>query len=137
MTARTVLTPIQLVADAATAIAPVAAASAMTVPAPGPYRLTLQVLNGSGAAITVTVRASGSGNDAAGNAQVNPAPSNTVYTQATTGDLVVSVPATTGNVEIPLVTTDRFAQADGSLSLDFSAITTVTVAAVRRPYNLV
>jgi hypothetical protein len=137
MAARTVLTPVQLLADAGvaegagTAIAGLVTPGA-TVPDPGPFRLVLLVNNSDTAAHNVTVRASRSGVDAGGNAQSN-VPANTVFTQATTGDLVVPVAASATQV-IPLVTTDRFTQDDGSLSIDFAAGFVGTIWVLRMPY---
>jgi len=133
-TARTVLTPIDLTADSASVITTVAAVATMTVPDPGGFRALIQVTNGSDAAVNVTVRASGNGVNAAGNAQPAAEPWNTVYTQSTVGDLVVSV-AAGDTVVIPVVTTDRFTQPDGSLSIDFASITDMTVVVLREPYN--
>jgi hypothetical protein len=52
---------------------------------------------------TLVARASGSGVDASGNAQSVPPP-NTVFTQATMGDLVVSIPAADTYVLPPTTT---------------------------------
>ena len=56
-------------------------------------------------------------------------PQDTVFTQATQGDLVVSIPAGDTYVSPPLET-DRFTQPDGSLLLDWSASASVKVWAV-------
>lgn len=135
MTARTVLTPIALTRDTGNALGAGTtpdAANGNTIASPGPNKLKLLVHNGDTAAHTVTIRASGSGVTAAGAAQVNPAPSNTVFTQATLGDLVVSV-AASAYAEIGPLTTDRFTQADGSLSIDYSASTSVLVWPIQDP----
>lgn len=137
MTARTALTPVALARDAGVtnpAAVTVDAANGNTVADPGPFKVILLVTNTDGSAHTCTVRATGSGVTAAGAAQVNPAPSNTVYAQGTVGDLVVSVPATSGSVVIGPFSTDRFAQSDGSLSLDWSSATGMKVAVLRTPY---
>jgi hypothetical protein len=137
MAARTALTPVQLVADgnvAAGSSGTVDAANGNTVawnpsgsPAIwGPNRVLIVVTNGDSASHSITVRASGSGVTAAGATQVNPAPSNTVFTQATLGDLTVAVAASATQVIGPL-TSDRFAQADGSMSLDWTASTSMSV----------
>lgn len=82
----------------------------------------------------MTVRASGSGPDASGNAQ-SVTPQNTVFTQATMGDLVFSIPAGE-TVVCPPLTSDRFSQStDGSLSLDWSASTSMLVWAMYLPTN--
>ena len=109
------------------------AANGNTIPDPGPNALVLQVTNGATAAVTLTVRASGSGPDASGNAQ-SVAPWDTVFTQATEGDLVVSIPAGDTYVSPPLET-DRFTQPDGSLSLDWSASASVKLWALYLPTN--
>lgn len=134
MTARTVLTPIALVRDTGNVLGAGTtpdAANGNTVAA-GPFKLRLLVHNGDSAAHTVTVRATGNGVTAAGAAQVSPAPSNTVFAQSTLGDLVVSV-AAGAYTEIGPLTTDRFTQADGSLSIDYSASTSVAVWAIQNP----
>jgi hypothetical protein len=135
MTARTVLAPIQLARDTGNALgagtAP-DAANGNTVASPGPFALKLLVHNGDTAAHTVTVRATGNGVTASGAAQVSPAPSNTVFAQSTLGDLVVSVAAST-YAEIGPLTSDRFAQSDGSLSIDYSASTSMLVWAIQEP----
>lgn len=135
MTARTALTQVKLVPDTGNALGAGTtpdAANGNTVPAPGPFALRLLVLNGDTASHTVTVRATGNGVTAAGTAQVSPAPSNTVFTQSTLGDLVVTV-AASAYTEIGPLTSDRFSQADGSLSIDYSASTSVKVWAIQGP----
>jgi hypothetical protein len=135
MTARTVITPVALARDTLTyqgaGVTPAAAGN--TIADPGPNHLVLTVANGATVARTITVRASGSGNDAAGNAQSVP-PQETVFAQATRGDLVVSIPAAQTWTAPPL-TSDRFTQPDGSLSIDFDTVTSVTVWAFTLPYN--
>jgi hypothetical protein len=134
MTARTALTPIMLARDSGNTIGAGTtpdAANGNTVTA-GPFKLKLLVLNGDTAAKTVTVRATGNGVTAAGAAQVNPAPSSTVFTAATQGDLVVTIAAGAYS-EIGPLTSDRFQQADGSLSVDWSASTSVKVWAIQDP----
>jgi hypothetical protein len=135
MTARTALTPIQLVRDTGNALGAGTtpdAANGNTIPAPGPFKMKLLVHNGDSAAHTVTVRATGNGVTASGAAQVSPAPSNTVFVQSTLGDLVVSV-AAGAYTEIGPLTSDRFEQSDGSLSIDYSASTSVLVWAIQEP----
>ena len=136
MTARTALIPVSLVRDSFTnqgAGATPDATNGNTIPDPGADALVLIVKNGDSVAHAVTVRATGSGKDASGNAQ-SVQPQDTVFTQSTMGDLVVSIPA--GDVYVsPPLTTDRFSQADGSLSLDWSASTSMTVWALYLPTN--
>jgi hypothetical protein len=135
MTARTALTPVALSRDTGNALGAGTTPDAVngnTVAAPGPFKLKLLVLNGDSASHTVTVRATGNGVTAAGAAQVNPAPYSTVFTQSTLGDLVVTVGAGAYALIGPL-TSDRFAQSDGSLSVDYSASTSVKVWAIQEP----
>lgn len=131
MTARAAITPIALVNDAGTAAGAgtsVNASAGMTVASPGPYQVIVRVDNGDASSHTVTVRAGGSGNTASGGAAVA-----TPFTQATIGDLVVTVAAGASQF-IPISNTDRFTQADGSLSLDFSSATSMTVWVFQLPY---
>ncbi|MEV5710169.1 hypothetical protein [Actinoallomurus sp. NPDC052274] len=136
MAARTALTPVQLVRDggvaqgAGTAIAGLVSAGA-TIASPGPFRLQLIVTNSGGAAANVTVRASRNGVDAAGNAQTNK-PADVVFTRATLGDLVVSVGASATQI-ITIDDSSRFAQDDGSVSVDFAAGMTGTIWVLRLP----
>src|ERR1700729_1041540 len=106
-----------------------AVASTMTVASPGAYKLYVQVLNGSGASFNVTVRARNNGVDANGNAQSG---DYQPMAQASRGDLVIAV-ANGATAFIGPLTLDRFQQADGSLSLDFSATTSSKVWAIQRP----
>lgn len=139
MTARIVLTPVALQRDAAvaqgagTSIAGLVAAGA-TIPAPAGYKLIMVVTNSDTNPHNLIVRASRSGVDASGNAQSNPV-WNTTYTQATVGDLTVAVAAST-TVWVAPLTTDRYTQDDGSLSLDFSSGFTGTLWLARLPYNV-
>lgn len=127
MAARTQLTPVQLTQDGAvsegagTAIAGLVADGAYVASPPGPNKILVIVDNSYTAAVDVTLRAGGSGNDAAGNA--NPG---VPFESAALGDLVVSVPASGTYVFWP-ATTDRFTQADGSMSIDFGAGMTGTI----------
>ena len=104
-----------------------------TLADPGPNHLMLVVSNGDTSTHTITVRASGSGPDVNGNAQP-PLPQNTVFTQSPLGDLVVTIPAG-GTYVAPTLTTDRFTQPDGSLSLDWDASTSVKLWAYQLPSN--
>src|SRR5690349_16183510 len=87
---------------------------------PGPNNVVLVVKNADASSHNVIVRAGGNGVTAAGGA--NPG---TAFEPATQGDLTVAVAAGTTQV-IPLIKTARFTQADGSLSLDWSASTSMT-----------
>jgi hypothetical protein len=123
MAARTALTPVALVKDG------IAVQGAGATPdatngnyvAAGPYGLILIVANAGGTSRNLTLRAGGSGNTASGAAAAA-----VPFEQASTGDNVL---ACAGNVTtvVPLANTDRYTQADGSLSLDWSANTSLTV----------
>lgn len=131
MAARTAITPIALIRDggvSAGAGTAVDATNGMTVAAPGPYKVLIRVDNGDTASHTVTLRAGGSGVTASGGAAVA-----VPFTNATVGDLVVTV-ANAGSQIIEVDTTGRFTQADGSLSLDFSAATAMKVWVFQLPY---
>jgi hypothetical protein len=90
-------------------------------PVADPGKMLLRVTNTAAAAYSVILRGSGYTGLPAGavNSGIPPV-QNTVYTQATVGDLAVSV-ATTGVAWLGPFSTDRFAQPDGSLSVDFSS----------------
>jgi len=135
MTARTALVPIKLVADTANALGAGVTPDAVngnTIASPGSFKCKLIIHNADTAAHTVTIRATGNGVTASGATQVQQAPSNTVYAQSTVGDLVASIPATS-YYEVGPLTSDRFFQADGSLSIDWSASTSITVYAIQEP----
>lgn len=115
---RTTLTPIALKADKGTALAFVAAdaANGMQVKNNVPDgKLLLHVKNGDAAAKTVTIKASGA------NA---PSP-NTV-------DSVITVNATSEQL-IVLTDSSEYEQADEMFYINFSAATSVTVAAYKLP----
>lgn len=150
MTARTQLTPVQLVRDsisvteaAATAAAATMYVQGVNASSPGSTidlrRLLLRVIVGTTATV-VTVRATGNGNDVSGNAQISPYPSNAVFTQGSQGDLV-SASTTSATLDIGPLTSGRFIQTDASgntyVYLDFSQVTGVTVLAYELPFNLV
>lgn len=110
-----------------------------TPPTFGPFNVTLVVTNADTASHTVIIR--GSGYTGAANGAANsgiPAPQNTVFTQGTVGDLSVAVAASTTRY-IPLVTTDRFVQPNGTsggdLWIDWSASTSMSVTALVAPTN--
>lgn len=133
MAARTALTPVALVTDGGVARGAGAtpdAANGNTVAFPGPFNVLVVVTNADSASHTCTVRAGGSGVTASG-AAAAPVP----FAQATVGDLVVTVANGTTQVIGPL-TTDRFCQKDGSLSLDWSASTSMTVWVLQLPYTI-
>lgn len=132
MTARTVLTPVQQVADGGVALGAGTAIAGLVTPGatvdPGPKGMKIQVANSdSGGPHNVTVRAGGNGVTASGG--TNPG---VPFEAATKGDLVVAVPASSTQV-ITLSESARFTQADGSLSIDFAAGFTGTVWVLAAP----
>ena len=99
----------------------------------GSYGVVLAVANADSSPHTVIVRASGYTGAASGAANSGiPSPQNTVFTQATAGDL--SVVVTNGTTQyIGPLTTDRFTQSDGSLWIDWSAGTSMTITVLQNP----
>jgi hypothetical protein len=131
MAARTAIVPIAVVNNGATGSGvgtAVDAANGMTIPAPGPFKVLLRVDNTDASAHTFTIRAGGNGVTASGGAAV-PTP----FTQATVGDSTVTVAATTGSQVFWVLDTDRFTQADGSLSIDFNSAVGMKVWAYQLP----
>ena len=150
MTARTQLTPVQLVRDsigvteaAATSAAATMYIQGVNAASPGSTidlrKLLLRFIIGSTATV-VTIRANGNGVNVSGSAQTSPYPSNAVFTQGSVGDLV-SASTTSATLDVGPLTSDRFIQTDSSgntyLFIDFSQITSVTVLAYELPFNLV
>ena len=150
MTARTQLTPVQLVRDSVSVTEASATAAAATMYVQGVNvsspnstidlrKLLLRVIVGT-TATTVTVRAAGNGVDVNGNSRTSPYPSSAVFTQGSAGDLV-SASTTSATLDIGPLTTDRFIQYDSAgntyLFLDFSQVTGVTVLAYELPFVLV
>lgn len=132
MTARTALIPQALGRDAATGLTFTAVdhSNGNTVAA-GPFKVVLIVDNANSTGTnTVTIRSTGSGVTASGaTATGDP---DFVFAQASRGDNVVTLNNSAYNV-IPLMDTDRVTQLDGSLSLDWSTGTSLTVAVVQYP----
>lgn len=150
MTARTQLTPVQLVRDSMSVTEASATAAASTMYIQGANasspastldlrKLLLRVIIGT-TATTVTLRAAGNGVDVNGNSRTSPYPSNAVFTQGSVGDLV-SASTTSATLDIGPLTSDRFIQVDSAgntyLFLDFSQTTGVTVLAYELPFVLV
>jgi hypothetical protein len=150
MTARTQLTPVQLVRDSISVTEAAATSAAATMyiqgvnaASPGSTidlrKLLLRFIIGSTATV-VTIRANGNGVNVSGSAQTSPYPSNAVFTQGSVGDLV-SASTTSATLDVGPLTSDRFIQTDSSgntyLFIDFSQITSVTVLAYELPFNLV
>jgi hypothetical protein len=99
----------------------------------GPFKTLLIVANGDSSSHSVILRGSGYTGNPSGSANSGiPSPQNTVFTQSTVGDLSVTVTNGTTQYIGPL-TTDRFAQSDGSLWIDWSAATSMTIIAVQLP----
>lgn len=102
----------------------------------GSFQTLLVVANGDSSSHNVIIRGSGYTGAASGAANSGiPLPQNTVFTQATVGDLTVTVANGKTSVIGPL-TTDRFAQSDGSLWIDWSAATSMTVYAIQLPVTV-
>ena len=134
--ARTALTPYQLVRDAGVAVSTgaVDATNGNIVAVPGPFRARIVVQNSDASSHTLVVR--GGGYTGAANGAANsglPAPANVVFTASTKGDL--SVPVAAGTIQVVTINeTDRFVQADGSMWLDWSAATGMSVYVLIDPY---
>jgi len=135
MTARTALTPIVLGQDGSvalgsgTSIAGLVSGGAYVADPPGPNKVFLLVDNTYSAAENVTVRAGGNGTTASGG--TNPG---VPFDSAPVGDLVVS--CTNGAYTlIGPFTSDRYTQADGSLSIDFASALTGTIWVIQNPEN--
>lgn len=109
--ARTALVPQQVVRAGLTPVFSAANADGHSVANDG--HVMLEVKNGSGAPITVTVQTPGTVDGLA------------------IAELVVTIPATSGDKMIGPFQPGIYNQADGTIYVDFSAVTTVTVAAVR------
>ena len=131
MAARTALTLLQMSADGNVAqgagATPDASNGNTIADPPGPFGVFLIVKNADSSSHTCTVRAGGNGVTASGG--TNPG---VPFEAAGVGDLVVTVANGTTQIIGPF-TTDRFCQADGSLSIDWSASTSMTVWAVETP----
>ena len=99
----------------------------------GAHGVILQVINADSSAHTVILRSGGYTGAASGSANSGiVAPQNTVFTQSTVGDLSVVVAANTTRY-IPSLTTGRFTQSDGSLWIDWSAATSMTIIVLQQP----
>lgn len=102
----------------------------------GAFGTILKVDNADSAPHTVIIR--GSGYTGAANGAANSgiaSPQNTVFTQSTVGDL--SVVVTNGTTRyIGPFTTDRFSQSDGTLWIDWSAGTSMTITVLQNPVTV-
>ena len=138
--ARTVLNPVSLTRDGGVSLGNGATPDATNgniVAGPvGPFRLSILVLNADSSNHSLLVRASGYAGVPTGAAnsgyvtdQYQP------FAQASVGDLTVVCAHTAGGYTlIENLTQDRFAQSDGSLWLDWTASTSMTVWLAQRPY---
>jgi hypothetical protein len=102
----------------------------------GPFQVVLAVGNADGSDHDVILR--GSGYTGAPGDAVNsgiPAPQNTVLTQSTVGDLSVTIGHGTTRYIGPF-TTDRFTQPDGTLLIDWSAGTSMTITVLQLPVTV-
>jgi hypothetical protein len=138
--ARTVITPVSLGRDAGvnlTAGVTPDATNGNIVPGPvGPFHLTILVLNADSSNHSLYVRASGYAGAATGGANATyTAAQYQPFAQASVGDLTITCAHTTGGYTlIESLTSDRYSQVDGSLWLDWSASTSMTVWVVQKPY---
>lgn len=135
--ARTALTPVTLSRDAGVsqgAGATPDATNGNIVASPGPYNAIIAVKNGDASAHNMIVR--GSGYTGAANGAANsglPAPQNMVFAKASVGDITVAV-AAGATVWFTASDTDQYTQPDGSVWLDWSASTSMTVWVLTQPY---
>jgi hypothetical protein len=137
--ARTALTVDQLSANGGKILtAPLtvpAAATGVVVASPGGHKLLLTATNAAGSgSVNCIIRASGyqgTPNGAANSSYVTD--QYQPFAQASVGDLTVAVGFGT-SVQIGPLDTDRFSQPDGTLLVDFSSPTSMTVSAVRLPF---
>jgi hypothetical protein len=138
MTARTALTAVQLsrvggVAQGAGATPD--ATNGNSAVSPGPFRSIIIVKNADGSSHSCIIRASGYAGVPTGAAnsgyvagQYQP------YATASRGDLTVVVTNGTSQVIDLEGDDERFTQPDGSLWLDWTASTSMTVWILQRPY---
>jgi hypothetical protein len=137
--ARTALTAVSLSRDAGSSLTAGATPDATNgniVVSPGPFKLGILVLNADSANHNLYIRASGYAGAATGAANASYAVNQyQPYAMASTGDLTVSCLHTGGGYTlIEALTSDRYAQPDGSLWLDWAASTSMTVWIWQRPY---
>jgi hypothetical protein len=138
--ARTVITPVALGRDAGvnlTAGVTPDATNGNIIPGPvGGYHLSILVYNADSSNHSLYIRASGYAGAATGSANASYATAQyQPFAQASVGDLTVTCAHTTGGYTVvESLSTDRYAQSDGSLWLDWSASTSMTVFVWQRPY---
>lgn len=102
----------------------------------GPFNLSILVYNADSANHTMILRASGYAGAATGAANASYAINQyQPFAQASIGDVSVTCAHTTGGyTSFEALVTDQFAQSDGSLWIDWSASTSMTVWVWQRPY---
>lgn len=135
--ARTALTAVQLLRDTGVSQGNGAtpdATNGNSVASPGPYRALIFVKNADSSSHNLILRGAGYTGTPSGAANSGiPLAYNAVFTQGQVGDLTVTVPAGVTQV-VKVATTDQFVQADGSMWLDWSASTSMTVWVLTEPY---
>lgn len=134
--ARTVLTAVQLpgVGGAGATLAAPDATNGNIVASPGPFKAVIVITNTSSSA-SLYVRASGYQGAATGaaNASYVTAQYQPIAT-ASIGDLTVTLAASKTTVVSLVQDTGRFTQADGSLWLDWSTASGLTIAVYQELY---
>jgi hypothetical protein len=102
----------------------------------GPFHLSILVFNQDSSNHSLYVRASGYAGAATGAANASYALAQyQPFAQASVGDLTITCAHTSGGYTVvEALTSDRFAQSDGSLWIDWSASTSMTVWVWQRPY---
>lgn len=135
--ARSPLTAVQLVRDQGVnqgSGATPDATNGNAVVSPGPYRALVVIKNADASAHNLILRGAGYTGAPSGAANsATPLAYNAVFTQGQVGDLTVTVAAGTTQV-VKIATTDQFVQVDGSMWLDWSASTSMTVWVLTEPY---
>lgn len=138
--ARTALIPVQLGRDTGSSlgsgVTPDATNGNIVAGPVGAFHLGILVLNGDSANHNLLVRASGYAGAATGAANASYTTDQyQPFAAASVGDLTVTCAHTSGGYTlIEALTTDRFGQSDGSLWLDWSASTSLTVWVFQKPY---
>jgi len=138
--ARTTLAVASLTRDAGTAlgagVTPDATNGNILLGPNGGYNVGVLVYNADSSNHSLIVRASGYAGVATGAANASYATDQyQPFAQASIGDLTVSCLHTGGGYTlIESMTTDRFSQSDGSIWLDWTASTSMTVWVWQRPF---
>ncbi len=133
---RTTLTAVQLpgTGGASGSLAAPDATNGNIVASPGPFKALVIVTN-TGSAASLYVRASGYQGSASGAANASYVTSQyQPFATASTGDLTVALAASETTVVDLDRDTGRFTQADGSMWLDWSTASGLTVMVVQRLY---